>query len=677
MSDTQDNVDTTPAVTVEAVVAAAVETGLIDDRTARNIVQSSDSPEAAARAVAVESNRPISEVRSTLEATGLPVRFTEFAINPNVETTGPRDYGSLQEAVDAVLPSTLGPVGTLVDQIVQTIAEINPTYADRVGTDNLVGLVRNMARELEGAVSERYAPIRADMRYQSAFANQAADTLGIERHQFIGLVGDNLDATKENLREALINQGKTPEEADDIIAEIVRSTDLEVEAVQATEAEVEERAAGADFGSYTEEERERLRSFLALNEQRPGAYYWDSSTRQIRLRTGATDANGQEAVQPGQVVDETGAISLDTAFLDEEPPEDVPLAPWVRQGISEVEYRAVEDISYTGGLRGDNGMVERVDPDTGEITLQRDESTLNVGSRDAARFVPGGPSFLGGMPSTYRVDITREEAIGRVYGGYQLPPGYDLADLESRLTDNDLAMLDREYTTGRRPIYEENMQWSKFTGMSEEYRADYNQQMIDLGLLTREQLGGDLTAWGFDSAKAMGEWMTLANWYGTVIDDVEVTDTIKAYTSAKKAAAGPQLAPYVPATYRSLDEATVSQTVKQLLRNSLRRDPTDDEIAMLGDYLSEQHREAFVADESASRAEYDARRSAVLSDATYAAAPGEVADVDYESRFMEYFENQFAQNLSFEREGRQANEMMDMMGGAMDNFMRRLGGGIG
>jgi len=91
--------------------------------------------------------------------------------------------------------------------------------------------------------------------------------------------------------------------------------------------------------------------------------------------------------------------------------------------------------------------------------------------------------------------------------------------------------------------------------------------------------------------------------------------------------------------------------------------------------MQDMHRQSFQADVSAMRSEYDATTRAI--DSETAQSGGEVQGVDWEAQFQTKFNERNAAELSrFDRTQDRA-QRQQIVGGAMDGFMKTLGGGIG
>jgi hypothetical protein len=108
--------------------------------------------------------------------------------------------------------------------------------------------------------------------------------------------------------------------------------------------------------------------------------------------------------------------------------------------------------------------------------------------------------------------------------------------------------------------------------------------------------------------------------------------------------------PFIAPTFLKPDYASLTQGVKQSLRDQLRREPTDSEMRQLTSFLDAEYRSQYDAEVRGLRGEYDARVSAFQSDAyeageaTYGSG-GEVRDVDPTARYAEEFERKFSGEL--------------------------------
>lgn len=138
---------------------------------------------------------------------------------------------------------------------------------------------------------------------------------------------------------------------------------------------------------------------------------------------------------------------------------------------------------------------------------------------------------------------------------------------------------------------------------------------------------------------------------------------------------------FTPDTYTAPDYASVSQTVKSLFRETLRREPREWEMALLADQIAKDHRASFAVDEAARRSEFEVGQQAAagagrddgyeevavpMPDGStqifqvpggvsqgnhyvFAPKPPDRVDVDHEARLLERFE----QLIAGERENRE------------------------
>lgn len=132
-------------------------------------------------------------------------------------------------------------------------------------------------------------------------------------------------------------------------------------------------------------------------------------------------------------------------------------------------------------------------------------------------------------------------------------------------------------------------------------------------------------------------------------------------------------APFVRDSYLAPDYATLAQTVKSQMRESLGRDPDEAEMALLTAELSGWDREAFDVEQAVAEQQYNAQVSA-QEDGTAGLTGGEGQAVDPVARFKESFESRFRGALAFNQDREQTEGEQELTRGAVSTLSQMSGG---
>lgn len=129
--------------------------------------------------------------------------------------------------------------------------------------------------------------------------------------------------------------------------------------------------------------------------------------------------------------------------------------------------------------------------------------------------------------------------------------------------------------------------------------------------------------------------------------------------------------PFVAPAYMRPDQASLSQAVKALVRQKLKREPSARDMAELSDQMYSDYKLEYDAQVKALRSEYDATTRALESDSAQSA--GIVQNVDPTARFRETFESRFANELQLRDDVDSTVEAQGKMQGAMQRLDSVIG----
>lgn len=458
--------------------------------------------------------------------------------------------------------------------------------------------------------------------------------------------------TVEGLRKYMLDDMDLPPSvADDIFYQVkVKQDEKIVEASQVEDA-AQEEAEQNQINLENPEWSKNYSAFAKLERLEPGKYHFDFQsgaiwklgddgfTPQLVDRTGVPFTEEEEMRTELGITDGVLPLERITQMVAEDPTEYQ--TPWVKAGMDEDQYMSIVDVINNKAAYG----------------------------ADPVRYLPGQEQFLGGFQSNYAVSI--DDSIRQ-----QRMRDYAAGEAERNQTAIDPSWYQQLQKNAmqeiRRPWYDPSDNWALFAGLSPESIAQVQRQLVDWGGLEEEEVvWGN---WGPTEAQVMQSVMTVANGKAIKWTDDEMMELMPTVFQEQKAASTPRAA-FVPDPYRPMDPATVELSIKETVRQMIGRDPTAEDLAELGSYLTDMHASSYAADVQAARGVYDAQVAADEAEASYGEAPA-VQDVDWESRFMLQMEDRFAPQIATQERGEQAAKQQDM-GVAMSNLMNRLGGGIG
>jgi len=389
------------------------------------------------------------------------------------------------------------------------------------------------------------------------------------------------------------------------------------------------------------------RGFIKMDRAVPGKYKFDPQTGAIYdVAVGAyVDSSGRTLTTEEQIRSEYGLTEADPLpGLQERALEEQWQPPWLNMGIDEESYVSIMDV-----VKNKSGY-----------------------GADPVRYAPGMESFLGGFASDYVV--SRQDFSVREQAMLDFNMGTGAGEREAIFNPeywNDLS--NRVVQETRRPWYDQNDNWNLFVGLSPESVATVQRTLIDWGALDPEEVV--LGVWGPAEAQQMNQVMTVANARGVQWTDASISQLMPTVFQDQTKAATPRSA-FTPEPYRPMDPATVERTVKDSIRQMLGREPTEEDMATLGGYLTDNHSSAYAADVAAAKQQYSAQGAALDAGAQFGDPGVGPAEVDWESRYINKMEERFAPQLASQERGERAAQQQDM-GVAMSNLMSQLGGGIG
>ena len=180
--------------------------------------------------------------------------------------------------------------------------------------------------------------------------------------------------------------------------------------------------------------------------------------------------------------------------------------------------------------------------------------------------------------------------------------------------------------------------------------------LVQAGYLDPDQMTGGAT-WAFPEMSAMALLADEANGIGDPwqiqLDRVKNNPSEAAKRRAK-GRAGADRRPFVAPAFLKPDMATLSQSVKQSVRQRLGREPTSLEMGELIETLGVDFRAEFGAQVAALRSEFDATTRAIETDEPQAA--GTVQSVNPAARFAEHFDERFAGEIDVRKRGAALNQ---------------------
>ena len=386
------------------------------------------------------------------------------------------------------------------------------------------------------------------------------------------------------------------------------------------------------------------RAFEILNNASPTKYQFDDASGAIFM----TDGSGQVSRQ-GQLVEfgsDEGSELVGGWEGGVEP-------DFSSIGLAEGLETAWAKMTRETGTPVDEGMYMSI------LDVVANKEQFGA---DPVRYLPGQEAFLGGYASTYQVNpetvVTERDPDYRYeYGGEGNAARRFMADYDIEIG-----------ATSLRPIYDRDDEWAQFVGLSPENIAAVQSFLIGVGAL--EEDGVVNGVWGPTEAQQMYKVLDIANAGG--VSWQEVDEDVLRNSFDKETAATSQRAAFVPQAYRPMDPARAELTVKDSVRQMLGRDPTEEDMAQLGGYLTDMHSASYAADTKAARNRYNTQVSLDESGGTFG-QPAAVEDVDYEARYVQKMEEKFAPQLESQKRGQTATAQQDM-GVKMNNLMSFVGG---
>ncbi len=490
---------------------------------------------------------------------------------------------------------------------------------------------------------------RANMEYKKEMARSLRSSNQIPRDKWTGIWAEAIDANgsmadfEKKLREVGVNE-VAMEEVREIAVHATTVKENTTQRHYIDRVELEKQRGDYIRSPQATENLTKLKEFESLEEQFPSKYKFDEDSKTIFVWA-TDDLAGTEGWVP---LDEQGNPK---AAID----------------------MTIEEFDVSRRWSGDVPEWIRMTQETGQNVSEEDYFDLlhvvenpNLYGADPSRYLPGMPDFLGGFGSQHQVERTISTPRMEDWNRMGITDQYEARFLSGQPgVGNRFSDVTSQVN---RPWYDDNDQWALFAGLSPEDVMSIQRQMVDVGAMDAEDVAWGY--WGGADADAMQDWLTLANGRAEKWTDTPVKLLKEHYEYLSSLSGTTSQATYAAPSYQTLDPAQANQTIKAVIRQQLGREPTEDELASLGEDLSQHHRDAFVADVEAERMQFAARQAEETTTA-------DTQDVDFESRFMENFEAGHEPEIESVRQGEQLQQRQQSVGGSLDNIMRRLGGGIG
>ena len=205
-------------------------------------------------------------------------------------------------------------------------------------------------------------------------------------------------------------------------------------------------------------------------------------------------------------------------------------------------------------------------------------------------------------------------------------------------------------------------------------RVILKDSLVRAGYLDPDQQAGGAT-WAFAEASAMAALADESNGLGVPWNLQLAKVAANPSEAAKRRAKGRALSdrrPFVAPAFLKPDMATLSQAVKESVRQRLGREPTGAEMGELVETLGIDFRAEFGAQVQALRSEFDATTRAIETDAPQAA--GTVQSVNPAAQFAEHFDKRFAGEIDVRKRGAAVNQR-EAIGAATLSMVDGLIGG--
>lgn len=213
---------------------------------------------------------------------------------------------------------------------------------------------------------------------------------------------------------------------------------------------------------------------------------------------------------------------------------------------------------------------------------------------------------------------------------------------------------------GRNAPYTTAYVQDMWRGLPLEHKVRLQDALVALGL-ARNAIPGEFDK---DTRNGVETLLTLSNAAGTTWQA-----TIGRLQQLKDAGQlDPSGGEFTEPAYLPPDYASLAQTVKQTVRSTLGRDPSDDEIAELSAQLQGFDYSAFQAEVDAERAQFETQQ------AGGGTVPQTGRQVDTASRFRELIESKYGDELAFNQRREEGAENRQLTLGAVGTIDRIIQG---
>ncbi len=347
----------------------------------------------------------------------------------------------------------------------------------------------------------------------------------------------------------------------------------------------------------------------------------------------------------------------------------------------EAFFETYEEFTRTSvvGERGEGFVYEKdeegnfVNKVTGEVLdTEQVQAALGTDTAEGLRAAIGSPEaedltalldlpFIGGRPGPGTVPEDRPVFEPQGF------PVFEDASIGSLLRGDPSQFLKP------RQRYHLGFDWSP-ASWDASRRVVLKDSLVRAGYLDPDQQAGGAT-WAFAEASAMAALADEANGIGTTWNQQLAKVAANPSEAAKRRAkgrAGADRRPFVAPAFLKPDMATLTQSVKQSIRQRLGREPTGTEMGELVETLGVDFRAEFGAQVAALRSEFDATTRAIDTDEPQAA--GTVQSVNPAARFAEHFDQRFAGEIDVRKRGAALNQR-EAIGAATLNMVDGLIGG--
>lgn len=210
--------------------------------------------------------------------------------------------------------------------------------------------------------------------------------------------------------------------------------------------------------------------------------------------------------------------------------------------------------------------------------------------------------------------------------------------------------------------YFDGDEYNVLKSLTTEDRVRLQDQLMAIGLGTG-MVPGEVDD---NTVQAMSRLMTMANRSGTgwqqTLNRISTNPQMQEQMREEEPVfeAQPYLAP---------DIATIAQEIKGLFRDRLGRDPDEYEMAQLSSELTGYDRMAHQREQELAELRFDQQNTEGVQE------PGEVRAVDPASRFREFFEKQYANELDFIEERETTGQISSAVGNTFGLGSQMIRGG--